>query len=341
YDFAPYDRLMSALDQYGIHALLILDYANPAYDNGAPPRTEAGRKAFAQWAVSAAKHFAGRGVIWETYNEPNHAQFWPPQPNPKEYAALALEVARSFRESVPDEKLIGPATSEIDFDFLEACFQSGLLNYWAAVSVHPYRRSDPETAARDYCRLRKLIDTYRPKDRQIAIFAGEWGYSATWRGLNRQSQAQLLARSWLTNAANGVSLSIWYDWRDDGADAGEPENNFGTVADLYHENRDPVYDPQPAYLAAKTLSTLFAGYRFERRIALSDGVGGEDYVLSFSNGKSKRLAAWTTGRVHEVIIPIDAGSYSIVDQLGQNPSTVTADRRGLAIKVSQSPIYLQ
>ena len=28
YDFAPYDRLMSAIDQYGIHALLILDYTN-------------------------------------------------------------------------------------------------------------------------------------------------------------------------------------------------------------------------------------------------------------------------------------------------------------------------
>src|SRR5438132_624358 len=28
YDFAPYDRLMNALDQYQLHALFILDYSN-------------------------------------------------------------------------------------------------------------------------------------------------------------------------------------------------------------------------------------------------------------------------------------------------------------------------
>jgi hypothetical protein len=337
YDFAPYDRLMSAIDQYGIHALLILDYTNPAYDNGAPPRTEAARLGFTHWAVAAAKHFAGRGVIWETYNEPNHAEFWPPQPNSSEYVALALAVARAFRESVPAEKLIGPATSEIDFDFLEACFKGGLLDYWSAVSVHPYRRSDPETAARDYCRLRKLIDRYRPKDKQIEIFAGEWGYSAAWRGLNKERQGQLLARSWLTNAANDVALSIWYDWRDDGSDAGEPEHNFGTVADSYHENRDPVYDPKPAYLAAQTLSAFFVGYQFEKRIELNP----EDYVLVFSNGKSRRLAAWTTGSAHNVVVPFDPGSYTIVDHLGQNPSTVIADQRGLVIKLTTSPVYLR
>ena len=78
YDFAPYDRLMSGLDQHRLRALFILDYTNPLYDGGAPPRTESSRQAFARWAVAAAKHFAGRKVIWETYNEPNHAQFWPP-----------------------------------------------------------------------------------------------------------------------------------------------------------------------------------------------------------------------------------------------------------------------
>ena len=162
YDFAAYDRLMSALDQYSLKALFILDYSNPAYDEGTPPHTEEARQAFARWAVAAAKHFAGRGVIWEIYNEPNIAQFWPPQPDVNDYVTLALAVGRAFREGAPGERLIGPATSGIDFDFLEACFKAGLLEYWSAVSVHPYRRSDPETAATDYCRLRAMIKTYAP-----------------------------------------------------------------------------------------------------------------------------------------------------------------------------------
>ncbi len=162
YDFSAYERLLAALESQRIRALFILDYGNPLYDGGAPPRTEATRQAFVRWAVAAAKHFAGRGILWEVYNEPNHALFWPPKPNVQEYIALALAVGRAFRASVPEEKLIGPATSEIDFDFVESCFKAGLLEYWSAVSIHPYRRSDPETAAADYCRLRELIKTYAP-----------------------------------------------------------------------------------------------------------------------------------------------------------------------------------
>jgi polysaccharide biosynthesis protein PslG len=337
YDFAAYDKLMAELKPFGIRALFILDYTNPLYDGGAPPRTEAGRQAFARWAVSAAKHFAGNGVIWETYNEPNHPQFWPPRPSPDDYVALALAVARAFRETVPDEKLIGPATSEVDFEFLEACFKGGLLDYWTAVSVHPYRRSDPETAAEDYCRLRKLINAYGPPNKQIEIIAGEWGYSSAWRGVSREKQGELLARSWLTNAAHNVSLSIWYDWRDDGANANEAEHNFGTVTHTYHENRDPVYKPKPAYLAAKALTTFFNGYRFERRVEL----GSEDFVLVFSNGKSHRIAAWTTAATHDVVIPMKPGSYTSMDHLGQRTFTLKADPRGLALKLSTSPTYLR
>ncbi|HXM34563.1 MAG TPA: beta-galactosidase, partial [Pyrinomonadaceae bacterium] len=50
YDFAPYDRLMSSIDQYGLHVLFILDYTNPAYDRGKPPHTDEARQAFARWA---------------------------------------------------------------------------------------------------------------------------------------------------------------------------------------------------------------------------------------------------------------------------------------------------
>jgi len=269
YDFSPYDRLLAALQPYSIHTLFILDYGNPLYDNGAPPRKEATRQAFARWAVAAAKHFSGRGALWEVYNEPNHSTFWPPQPNVQEYIELAKVVGRAFREQVPDEKLLGPATSEIDFNFLESCFKAGLLEYWSGVSIHPYRRSDPETVAEDYCQLRELIKRY--SKRNIQIISSEWGYSSVWSGLNVDKQGELLARAWLTNVANGISLSIWYDWRDDGLNPDEPEHHFGTVFNSYHVNREPVYNAKPTYLAARTLSAFFAGYRFEKRI--EEGLG--------------------------------------------------------------------
>lgn len=341
YDFSAYDRLLAAQQPFGIRTLFILDYGNPLYDNGAPPRTDATRQAFAAWAVAAATHFKNRGVLWELYNEPNHSLFWPPEPNVQEYIALALEVGHAWRKSVPDEKLIGPATSEIDFDFLEDCFKAGLLEYWSAVSIHPYRHSDPESAAGDYCRLRELIKIYKPKNspaKEISVIASEWGYSSVWRGFSEEKQGEMLARAWLTNIANGITLSIWYDWHDDGLDPGEAEHHFGAVSNSYHENREPVYDPKPAYVAAKTLTTFLSGYRFESRLPADSD---DDYLLVFRKGNELRLAAWTTSSAHATVLPLPARQYTVMGHLGTDQRLAPADQRGLTITLSNSPLYIR
>jgi len=337
YDFTEYDRLMAALEANRIRALFILDYGNPLYEDGAPPRTEEARQAFARWAVAAARHFANRGVTWETYNEPNHDTFWPPRPDAGEYVALALAVGRAFRTAVPNEKLIGPATSEMDFLFLEACFKAGLLEYWSAVSVHPYLRSDPEDVAGDYCRLRTLIAAYAPRGKQVAIISSEWGYSSTWRGLTEEKQAELFVRQMLTNAANGIPLSIWYDWHDDGLNPKEPEHHFGLVNHAYNPAEKDVYRPKPGYQAAKTLGQFFAGYRFERRIAAG---GDDDYVLAFSKGVEVRIAAWTTSSRHRVTITGFDGRFSLTGINGQDAGRLATTRNELVVDLSTTPLYL-
>lgn len=339
YDFAAYDRLMKALDEHQIHALFILDYGNPLYD-GAPPRTPEARQAFARWAVAAAKHFSNRGVIWEIYNEPNHQIFWP-RPNVNEYVELALAVGRAFRAEAPNEKLIGPAVSEMDYSFLETCFKSGLLDYWYAVSVHPYLRSDPEGAALEYCRLRQMIQAYRFRsgsDRVIPVISGEWGYSAVWRGMNEEKQGALFAREMLTNVANEIPISIWYDWRDDGSDPNEPEHHFGLVRTAYQAGRDQVYEPKPAYRAARTFSQFFDGYVFQQRLPVGRD---DDYVLVFSKAGDRRLAAWTTSAsTHRLNIPMDKGEFKVIRHTGEGAGSVAAGQPGISIEVSTQPVYL-
>jgi polysaccharide biosynthesis protein PslG len=343
YDFGAYDRLMTSLDQYRIRALFILDYGNPIY-GGNPPKTDEAKQAFARWAVAAAEHFANRGVTWELYNEPNINQFWPPKPNVGEYIALASLVGRAFRQQVPNEKLIGPATSGIDFDFLEACFKAGLLDYWSAVSVHPYRQEDPETAVNDYCRLRALIDNYRTargseRAREIPIISGEWGFSAVWRQMDEAKQGALFAREMLMNVANGIPLSIWYDWRDDGADPRESEHHFGLVKNSYLREQNHVYPFKPAYLAAKTLTEFLGDYRFEKRLAVGSR---EDYVLVFTNGNDRRFAAWTTSSTpHRIVVPVDSGSIVSVRHTGESTASIAASQRAVTIEVSTAPVYLR
>jgi len=340
YDFSDYDRLLAALQPFDIGALLILDYGNPLYYDAAPPRTESARQAFARWAAAAASHFSGRRVIWEIYNEPNNEMFWKPKPAVDEYVALALAVGKAFRAVAPNEKLIGPATS-IDFPFIEACFKAGLLNYWSAVSVHPYRQTDPEKAAKDYCRLRRLIQQYRGSDGNavdIPIISSEWGYSAAWRNMNEEKQSVLLAREMLTNVANGIPISIWYDWRNDGSDTTEAEENFGLVSHTHQPASAQPFEPKPAYRAMKTVGDFLAGYRFEKRLKIGSD---DDYVLVFTKGSESRIAAWTTSaQKHRLVVPLAAGQFAWMRHNGERIGAITSNGSGTSIEISTAPVYM-
>ena len=287
YDFAEYDILTDALAKRGIRALYILDYSNPLYESDQSVRTEEGRQAFARYAATAAKRYRGRGILWELWNEPN-ISFWKPQPSVNDYMALAKVVFPAIRKADPDSTCVAPATSGIPLEFLEECFDKGLLDLIDAVTVHPYRQRPPETVAEEYAQLRQLIARYSPKRPDIPILSGEWGYSSVWKDFNVTLQGQYLPRQFLTNLSHGVPLSIWYDWHDDGPDPHEAEHHFGTVT--------LDYKPKPAYRAMARLARALKGMRFVKRLTSAP----EDYLLLFSDDSRSTVAAWTTGQDHEI-----------------------------------------
>jgi hypothetical protein len=335
YDFQAYDHLLAEMEKHHMRGLWIFDYSNPHYDEGLSPYTDSGRQAFAGWAAAAAQHFRGHGILWEMYNEPN-IHFWKPKPDVDAYVKLALATGRALREAAPEELYIGPATSRIDLAFLEKCFQGGLLDYWCAVSIHPYRQSAPETAAPEYAQLRQLIEKYAGK--HIPILAAEWGFSSVWKKFDDALQGKYLPREYLMNLANQVPLTIWYDWHDDGQDPRESEHHFGTVAFPYHAGRDPVYDPKPAYTAAKSLVTALDGFAFKERLAF----GGEPvYALVFTKGDQTRWAVWTTADAPQSItLPLPAGRYTVTDHLGHSQPPLTADEKGVTITLTDAPQYV-
>jgi hypothetical protein len=287
YDFKEYDILTDALAKRGIRALYILDYSNPLYETDQSVRTEAGRKAFASFAAAAANRYRGRGILWELWNEPNIG-FWKPQPSADDYMALAKAVFPALRKADPGSTCVAPATSGVPFDFLEKCFRQGVLDLVDAVTVHPYRHAGPETVAEDYARLRELIVKYRPDRRNVPIISGEWGYSSVWVDFDAKRQGQYLPREFLINLSQGVPLSIWYDWHDDGPDPHEAEHHFGTVT--------LDYKPKPAYRAMERLVRALKGMRFVKRLQSMP----DDYLLLFSDSSRSTIAAWTTGEEHEI-----------------------------------------
>lgn len=329
HDWSGYDELLANLDKRGISAIFILDYSNPLYEEtvtspnpltGKPNETTASPQhpesvmAFASWAAASARHFSGRHVLWEIWNEPN-GNFWAPKPDARQYSALALVTAKAIRAAEPDATIIGPASASFPWEFLETFLKSGTLNYLDAVSVHPYRdpHNPPETAAADYQKLRALIKSSAASDKKksIPILCGEWGYSTFTGGVSMETQAAYAARQQLSNLLEGIPLSIWYDWKNDGPDPKENEHNFGLVqSDL---------KPKPSYLAIQTLTRELSGYRVVRRLPLADD---KDYALLCVNGEGKqKLAAWTLKEAHAV--KLSAGSKDWQLDLGAAPRYVT------------------
>lgn len=349
YDWAAYDELTANLEKRKLRPVYILDYSNGLYEdtivsrnpvNGkeqrdtASPQKPESVAAFARWAAAAAKHYQGRSIIWEIWNEPNIG-FWKPKPDVKQYIPLVMATTKAMRAANPAVTIVAPASSGFPWEFFEAMFATpGLLDQLDAISVHPYRSygKGPETAVEDYLRLRALIERYAPAEKKfMPILSGEWGYASHAKGVTLETQAAFIARQQLANVFHGVPLSIWYDWKNDGLDPDYNEHHFGTVSNNLA--------PKPSYLAVKTLTAQTTGFRIARRLTTSSQ---EDWVLLLANDAGQqKLAAWTTGKPHSITLDagISAADVTAVNGQGQ-PQTVPGEGGKLILDLQIAPQYL-
>lgn len=320
YEFGYYDALIEGCSKRGIRMICILDAWNMANSS---VRTENGRKAFANFVEAAARRYAGKGILWEIWNEPNHPDFWNPQPSVTDYCKLVNETAPRIKEADPTGYVLAPASAGIPFEWLEDSFKCGLLDWIDALTVHPYRAM-PETVIEDYAKLRSLIRSYAPNGKEIPIISGEWGYSMdwTWIAISEEKQAQYLARMFLVNLYESIPISICHSWKD------QQDYLFGIMTE--------DLKPRMAYFAIKTLTHVLGGYRIVERLDLGNE---DDFVLRLMKDKNEAIAFWTVEKEHEVTLPIGAGNGTLIDMIG-NESTVSWRTDGLRVNISQSPCYL-
>lgn len=337
YRWTAYEALFDACRDNGIRVMAPFMYTNPHYDEHQSPRSDEAIAAFTRYAVETVKYFQGRGIIWEMYNEPN-LSFWKPAPNVMEYIRLATSVGEAIRAEAPDEIFVGPALSGTDGDFLEACFRGGLLNYFDAVTVHPYSKTPPEDRQRRYRGTQLLIERYQPAGRRIPVVCGEWGYNTA--EFSEELQAKYLARGILTNVASGLPLTIWYTWRDNGVDPKNPQHRYGIVRHEPIEGGERPFEPKPAYVAARTLTTQLRDCTFVRRIPLRDT---KDTLLVFQHADgSQRAVVWTMwDKPRTTLIPANIGAFEVVSLFGEALPGLQATPQGLRLEISDGPVYLK
>lgn len=336
YDFKSpgYDHIHSLLKKYNLQPYYILNYSNELYEDKRSIVTSKGREGFGNFVRAAVERYNTDGAIWEIWNEPDSETFWNPQPSYEDYIKLVSFITPIIKKIDSDIIVVGPAlsrTSEKEREWLEEAFKKGLLNNIDAVSVHPYRNRSPESVVNDYNEIYKMIDKYKEEDRNIPLFAGEWGYSMAHlpgEKLSEMKQAEYFTRTILVNAWRNVGMSVWYNWKNDGENPNEREQNFGVVWS--------GGSPKLTYLAAQILTDTIGDYKFIKREA-SDSPN--DYILEFQNKKGERaIVYWTTKEQHKVSIEIQGNKGHLISMLGATQEVSWSN--DITLNVSTSPNYL-
>jgi len=266
YDFSRYDQILSEAEAHHMKVLFILDYGNAFYTGGprVPPTTADAINAFSDYAGDVARHFAGRNVAYEIWNEPNTSMFWPPQPDPQAYAQLADETAHHIRAADPAAQVIVGGLALFDFAFLRSFLAQPHSATYDAISVHPYL-DQPERLAELAAQMRGDIFDALPYHPPIWI--SEWGYTSLCPAKPASvvvcdQQASMVARELLSAWTQEFPLINYYELRDrDPAASQDAEGHFGLI----------VYDgtAKPALAAVRTLTSLARGRRYMGLIPLA------------------------------------------------------------------------
>jgi hypothetical protein len=341
YNFSNFDKLLAALEARGMKPLFVLDFSNLLHSDCARcadwftygPQSSSTVKAFGDYAEAAAKHFAGHGVRYEVWNEPNQPVFWGPGPNANQYGALAKEVIARVHSGDTNASITATGgLAGFDFQFLRGVLSSGGAQGADAIAVHPYRSNGPESATDEMAHLKSIVAGAFPS-MMPALWETEWGYSSSWFGGNPAAwtaQASLVVREMLAAKAMGFPFTIYYDIRDDGTDPANSEHNFGLLANDYSD--------KPAISALRTLKAFATNRVFSGSLPAQPT---SLHALRLDGATDTVIVIWMDQPGAKLSITLPSAAIAF-DMLGSLIATESNSNERGVVQVSESagPIYV-
>ncbi|QQR68675.1 MAG: cellulase family glycosylhydrolase [Alphaproteobacteria bacterium] len=239
FDWRAADDLFAKLAKAELKALVTLISGD--LPGGRPaPATSQEIEGFANFAAMTAQRYLSYDPIWEIWNEPNleTSTFWPKGGDPKIFASLFAQTCQTMRQAVPDAMIIGPGwaqfpvqTTAADEPIFRAVMDSQDVRACVnAISLHPYRTTDPSTARATYDWMSTVMRE-RGGGRDLPLIASEWGYSVLADDpiSTPERQAQMVPGIFKVGADSRVVLSIIYEWQDSGEDIKNREHGYGLM----------------------------------------------------------------------------------------------------------------
>ena len=288
YNWNYYDGLINNLQGTGINVMFILDYNNPLYPSNVYQQPALG--GYANFAAAAAKHFQGKNVFFEIWNEPNFAYGF----NGSQYSTFAVAAEQAMRAAVPNVTIIGPAEGESDPVFREQMLSTGGGNFLNAFSFHPYVYPESALYSNGYQggfpAVAADLVAYPPSSGvPLPMMASESGTA----GDTLQNQASIYTRIYLDDQLFGLALNTAYKYQDgQPADNNPANNDYGLI---YADNT-----AKPAYTAVKNLISSLNGYE---QIGQVNTGNSNLYASIYQKGASLAEAIWSSNSPGDSALP--------------------------------------
>lgn len=285
YDFSWLDDIVDNLLKRGMWPWMNLVYGNPLYDEkakeifgavGVPPiYNEEDKAGWLQYVKALAKHFQGRVIWYEIWNEPDLKWSWNQDHDATGYGNFAVETAKALREANPEAKIVGGVFSfaHEEYEFIDEALATGMGEAVDAVSFHMYE-TDERKIFHFVNAIGADVRCYNPK---AAIIQGESGAQSRSDGngalrggsWTKLKQAKQLLRHTVALLSTDVLFTSYFSCVDmieglkgkvsDKASY-QDYGYFGVLGAQFDEDGHSIgtYEPKPSYYALQNLAALLS-----------------------------------------------------------------------------------
>ena len=320
------NRIMNEYEKRGMEVMPILSNP-PVWARKNTPNSMPERKEWRKYVGFLFRNYGKRIRFWEIWNEPDLNSFC--EFSAPEYLELQRIAREEQKKWAPNSKLLSGGFAHAYPENNKNGFQEYVLargkEYFDIHAFHghggfkSYRRHVEQF----------LLPMRKRNGVTVPWYANETAVSAY--GIGEKKQAETLFKKFLFSWSAGAIGYNWYNLRNNGFRANDPEHHYGLVSfDFY---------PKPAYVVYNTLATFFRNKEFIRRHTRGNAI----WILEFAGGGDRALALWNDSPENTpdeiAVFRSDAKSVEIIDLMG-NARPLPGENALTELPIRRDPVIL-
>lgn len=332
YDWGFMDEMVQKSTARGLNILGLLGYNNSAQKAGVVNYDYPDINLWKRYVAAVVTHYKAQIHAWEVWNEPDVPYFW--KAGVSQYLTLLRETYTTIKSIDPTAVVMNGACSNLEMGWFNQFLAEGGAQYTDVLAFHPYpKRSNLDNG------LYESLDL--PKLRDIATKTGKrwWFTEIGWASAgvgedygggvgDDRAQASYMVRQYvqtLSFAGLNVDYVFWYNFRNDGTNPTDPENNYGLIQNDW---RTPKY----SYTAYQRMTAHLTGATPQGRVEAGAGP-----AYRFNRGGTTVDVIWGSGQASLTTASARAQAYDLVG--GKLPTSV-ADGK-ILVQLSGAPAFVE